>query len=430
MAEANTQGPQPQALPGPQENVRPKFSGPIARIDFLEGVRGVLASWVMIGHFLLFLGAATLLKTGGATLLGKAAFIAVNGEPPVYLFMIISGFVICHLIRSRAEPYGVYIFRRYLRLFPSLACCFVFGLLVSYWQPDVLTRLPWGDDSFLVAVTHNASLHRQYVALNVLTHILLIHGLIPPSALPDAAAAFLGPAWSISTEWQFYLIAPLAVAASRRLFSLVFLCLGVVLLQVFFAHYRLAASQGAFNPGFIGLYVQYFFIGGVSYFVWRALHRAAAAAPWLGNVQGILLCGAGISMFMLMPALQGIVSGGMSLTPFLSISVFAIWIFLFSCLCQVTLAPHGIEARIVQAVGCCPPAMFLGRISYSVYMVHFPLAIVLLRFAKPFWQMPRPAFVVLFLIAGSLATIGAAALLYRYVEAPTIRWAKNKFRER
>lgn len=48
---------------------------------------------------------------------------------------------------------------------------------------------------------------------NILAHIPLIHGLIPPSALPDAAAAFLGRAWSISTEWQFYLIAPQAVAA-------------------------------------------------------------------------------------------------------------------------------------------------------------------------------------------------------------------------
>ena len=359
------------------------ISEPLARIDFLEGVRGVLASWVMIGHFLLFLGAGTFLKTSGGTFLGKITFLAINGETPVYLFMIISGFVICHLIQSRGEPYGIYIFRRYLRLFPSLACCFIIGLGVSYWQPDLLTRLPWGDDSFLVVVTHNASLHRQFVVQNILAHIPLIDGLIPPSVLPDAAAAFLGPAWSISTEWQFYLLAPLAVAAGRRLFGLAMLCLGVVLLQLFFAHSHQAVSLGQFNRGFIGLYVQYFFIGGVSYFTWRALHQAAAAAPWLHHVQGIVLCGAGISLFMLMPALQGMASR-MSLTPFLSLSVFAIWIFLFSCLCQVTLAPQGIEARILHAVGCCPPAMFLGRISYSVYMVHFPLAVVLFRFTRPF----------------------------------------------
>jgi peptidoglycan/LPS O-acetylase OafA/YrhL len=431
MSEANTQAPQPQVPPGQREKLRPKSTEPLARIDFLEGVRGVLASWVMIGHFLLYLGATTLLKTGGGTLLGKVTFLAVNGETPVYLFMIISGFVICHLIESRGEPYGVYIFRRYVRLFPALACCFVMGLLVSHWQSTALTNLPWGNDVWLVDQARKSCLHRQYALANILAHIPLVHGLIPSSLLPDASGAFLGPAWSISTEWQFYLIAPLAVAAARRPAGLALLCLVVALLQVVFANEHLAARLGNFNGAFIGLYTQYFFIGGVSYFAWLALHKAASSvAPWLGHLRGMILCGAGVSFFLLQPAFQGMVFGGMSLTPFLSISVFAIWIFLFSCLCQVNVAPHSLEARIVETVGCSPIAIFLGKISYSVYMVHFPLAVVLLRFSGPFLGMPRPAFVVLFLIVGSVVTIGTAAVLYHYVEAPTIRWAKNRFHER
>ena len=57
----------------------------VIRIELLEGVRGLLACWVMIGHFTLYLGGATLLSNGSHTLLAKAAFLAINGDVPVCL---------------------------------------------------------------------------------------------------------------------------------------------------------------------------------------------------------------------------------------------------------------------------------------------------------------------------------------------------------
>ncbi|MSU34519.1 MAG: acyltransferase [Pedosphaera sp.] len=400
---------------------------PAARIDLLEGVRGALAFWVMIGHFLEYLGAASLVNAGTGSLLGKAAFVAINGEVPVLLFMIISGFVISHLVEGRRERYGIYIFRRFMRLFPAVTCCFVLGILVNPWQSSVLPGLPWGNDFWLVNQARLAPVHREFAVQNILAHVSMVHGLIPPSLLPEALGAFLGPAWSISTEWQFYLIAPLAIAASKRLSGFALICALVALLQIVFSRLRLGESMENYNAAFIAFYIQYFFIGGLSYFVWRGFHRAVSSgALGPGSPQGMAVGGAAIAFFMLVPALLGITFGGLSLTPFLSIAVLAIWILLFGCLCQITAAPAGIEARIVGKIGCCRVALFLGRISYSVYLVHFPLAVILLRLSKPFWGIPRPAFIALFLIAGSLCTLGAASVLYRYVEAPAIRWARSR----
>jgi peptidoglycan/LPS O-acetylase OafA/YrhL len=405
--------------------------GPVVRIDLLEGVRGMLASWVMFGHFFLFLGAATFVNTQSSTLLGKAAFLATNGDVPVCLFMIISGFVICHLIQSRAEPFGVYIARRFMRLFPALMCCFVLGILVSYWQSSVPSRLPWGEDGWLSGQAAKALLHRKYALENILVHVTMVHGLVPPSLWPDAWGAFLGPAWSISTEWQFYLIAPLAVAAARRVSSLVVLCGCVVALQLVFSRLRLGAAMDHYNAAFLGFYIQYFFIGGVSYVLWRILRKAVASAPASQpRLEGIVVCGGAMAFFMLMPVLIGLASGTSSLTPFLTSSIIAIWIFLFACLCQVTAAPQGWEARLVEKVGCSRLALFLGKSSYSIYLVHFPVGMALLRLSEPAWRIPRPAFVVLFLVVGSLMTYACAGLLYHYVEAPAIDWAKRKFGER
>ncbi|HWX22494.1 MAG TPA: acyltransferase [Candidatus Binatia bacterium] len=405
--------------------------GPVVRVDLLEGVRGMLASWVMLGHFSLFLGAATLIKTQGSSLLGKVAFLATNGDVPVCLFMCISGFVICHLIQSRAEPYGVYIARRFMRLFPALLCCFVLGLLVSYWQSSVPSRLPWGQDDWLTGQASKALLHRQYALANILAHLTMVHGLVPPSWWPDASGAFLGPAWSISTEWQFYLIAPLAVAAARKVSTLAVLCVGIVALQWAFSKLRLGAAMEHYNGAFLGFYIQYFFVGGVSYVLWRILRKAVSnAAVSQPRLQGLVLCGGTIAVFMLMPALTGLASGVSSLTPFLTTSIFAIWIFLFSCLCQITAAPQALEAKLIEKIGCSRAALFLGKASYSIYLVHFPVGMALLRLSEPAWGLPRPAFAVLFLVAGSLVTYACAGLLYHYLEAPAIDWAKKKFGER
>ena len=39
------------------------------------------------------------------------------------------------------------------------------------------------------------------------THLTMTHGLFPNGVLPDVWVGFLGAAWSLSTEWQFYVLA-------------------------------------------------------------------------------------------------------------------------------------------------------------------------------------------------------------------------------
>ena len=56
-------------------------------------------------------------------------------------------------------------------------------------------------------------------AIGIATHLTMTHGLFPDGVLPDVWVGFLGAAWSLSTEWQFYLLALLIGArlgAARR----------------------------------------------------------------------------------------------------------------------------------------------------------------------------------------------------------------------
>jgi len=124
----------------------------------------------------------------------NAGVYAVDG------FIILSGFVIAQLLLTKNEPYGLYIFRRFMRLFPAFIVCLAIALLV---RPFTFGTAP-------SELLREASEYR-YFWWHLGAHASLIHGLVPIAWLPQSQLAFLPPGWSISLEFQLYLLAPLVL---------------------------------------------------------------------------------------------------------------------------------------------------------------------------------------------------------------------------
>src|SRR5436190_20060712 len=83
-------------------------------IKEFDGLRGLLALWVFATHVIElgpYPGAASPIR----------AYLAVD------IFIILSGFVIFHLL-STGENYWTFITRRWFRLFPVFAVCFLIAL--------------------------------------------------------------------------------------------------------------------------------------------------------------------------------------------------------------------------------------------------------------------------------------------------------------
>jgi peptidoglycan/LPS O-acetylase OafA/YrhL len=67
------------------------------------------------------------------------------------------------------------------------------------------------------------------------------------------------------------------------------------------------------------------------------------------------------------------------------------------------------------------PLQFFGKISYSLYLIHVPIALRIIRaFGRPQDGLLRQCAV---LAAGGVASVAAAWVLWRWVEAPSQRWA-------
>jgi peptidoglycan/LPS O-acetylase OafA/YrhL len=292
----------------------------------LDMFRAVFAWWVVANHCITenwALGVDVI----NAHHIGFLEHILRHGNLAVDGFIILSGFVIAKLIVEKEEPYLPYITRRFFRLYPVFIVC----LLPSILLLNPLSFNLWFWKAFL-------------------SHLLLMHGAMPDAFIHYSALAILPPAWSLSLEWQYYLIAPFFVgllwAVPTRLWYLV--GVGLCLLYVPFRFFGNEWPYGSFLPYKIML----FFIGVICYRRW----------------------------------------------------------------------PSGWKYQMPKWTA---PVQWLGKVSYSTYLVHWPIIVVIFLVCKSWLQ--NFSFLggsaIMFCIAAPL-TLLFSAVLYHYVEKPGISFGK------
>jgi peptidoglycan/LPS O-acetylase OafA/YrhL len=352
-------------------------------IKEFDGLRGLLALWVFATHVLE-------LGPYPSTASPIRAYLAVD------IFIILSGFVIFHLLNS-GEDYRTFITRRWFRLFPVFAVCFIVALILY------VGRSAEDETAFGMGSTRKLTPH-------LIAHTLMLHGVIPDEILPHTARAILPPAWSISVEWQFYLVAPLlfafAVRPNWKLALVLAALLGTRILHdaahAFAGGRALHFEMAAFLP----LRLEFFAVGAGSYAVWK----------WLSERNRPLrvprLCYA-----LLLPVLILVAKKSPAI---------AFWLAGLAALVSVHF---GGAPRMVQHLSRflnSSVLQFLGKISYPLYLLHLPALVFVRRMMElSLLEWRAPVFQVVFVIAGLAATIGGAWLLHQLVEHPMIQFGKR-----
>ncbi|WP_277991165.1 acyltransferase family protein [Sphingomonas panni] len=288
-----------------------------AKIRSFHGLRGLMAWWVVIGHLSLALG-------------WKLPIID-NNKLAVDVFIILSGFVIALLVVRKGESYVAYLIRRGFRIFPLYLLTLAISVLLLPVQLDAWRSLPANATNSVRITLANEALAN--LPFHLATHIPLLQGLVPNRLGQGAAYTVIGQAWSISLEWQFYLIAPLVLSLlihRKWLFVII-----LVLLLSFLSRW--------FGDAFIGSKILLFLVGIGSYL---SVHYHGSRI----YLVVALLCG----------GLTILVDGFYQLVPL------GIWsLVVISSICPLHSAGH-VLARVLAA----KIPYHLGEISYSVYLLH------------------------------------------------------------
>jgi len=357
----------------------------------LDGMRGWLSWLVVLAHIVFLSGLQDQYKV--------AAILYNNGPQNVFAFVILSGFVITHLLLTTRETYGQFITRRFFRLFPVfLVCCaaaiavaFGFGDYLSGWgsgphySPDDVRLVDFPDEDF---------------AAHVFAHLTMLHGMLPDSLLPHAPDMFLIPAWSISLEWQFYLIAPLAVYVAMRKTGGVELALAAFVLT---GLYHFGAFGSFTYPSLIFGAAGYFLVGIMSRLLLPRVIGAVTAPLTIALILGCIL----------------LISRAHH-----QIFPFALWGAVFAILCtdeRRLSGANGAFLKLVDALLTKPTVLWLGRISYSVYLSH-AVVLVVVQFVllRLFPDISRLHCAVLLTIIGAPLILCISHLLHTYIELPGI----------
>src|SRR3954454_9916116 len=164
------------------------------RLQCLDGLCGCLAVYVLIGHMAPF-----------AVLPGWVQSAVSHGGAAVDMFFVLSGLVIVQSLERYGRQTAPFLIARAARIFPVFLPVFAFSIVVQTLTCS-FDHMPWiTPDSAARDIC--AALWPQARLPELVAHLTMTHGLFPNGLLPNAWVSFLGSAWSLSTEWQFYALA-------------------------------------------------------------------------------------------------------------------------------------------------------------------------------------------------------------------------------
>lgn len=376
-------------------------SGRPPTFEGIEGVRAWLAWTVVVHHIAELCGYGYDDVSHGGRLLFEA------GQQAVSLFIIISGFVITHMRLGKPESYPLYIARRALRIYPAYLICLGLAIPTPLMVLAIANTTPWFDAitaSFARIEVSQFSPLQFFVHLGL--HLTLLQGIPPNGLLPLSQVQFLPPAWSLSLEWQFYLVAPFWIAAQRRWAT------GSVLAFVVVSGWVL------FERGYFGDFVLPSLITGAGPYFCIGILTRLALGQGADRAYGVRR-----ALVLLVISVIVIVAVGRICTiHYLNILVS---IGLWSVVVHQVVGRRSDRTfpwlRLVNG----RLATEAGKRSYAVYVLHWPVIVFIGYFARIAMNLGQVPMVALVGALGIPMTALGAELLFTFVEQPAIRFGRR-----
>lgn len=378
-------------------------------LDALTGARFLAAYWVVVYHFVTEFRTAPL--PGKAPAPGQIPALMntlINqGHVAVDFFFLLSGFILAYTyitpegtMRASRREFWV---ARIARIYPV----YLLGLLI--FLPVYLTMVPNG----------------WVFALSVVAHLFMLHSWIP------VTIPWNTPSWSLGVEAFFYALFPLVLPLAGRLRRT-----GLWLLFI--------GSWVVFTALAGGLvFVEHHGLANLPYFRDIARYNPLPSFPEFvaGMALGLLFTRYGREALPLLRKARGPVFDTLITTALLVFGVllvvpskFGIYGGAVDTMGPITFLPmatiilllayqSGVVARLLSL----PLVVWLGEISYAVYILHTPLWYVL---SSPLWYVLNAASLALtqhapddvaLFVAFSLTTVAAAGLSFQFLERPLRR---------
>jgi len=340
-----------------------------ARYNYLDSSRGLAALVVLLSHFQLTI----LPQLNDSSLLKSPLKFFIDGQAAILYFFILSGYVLTLSLKNKSVisvfDYLKFIIIRIFRIFPA----YIFTLIISL---IVLTSIANRPETWLSQYWNGST------GLKSLLNQAILIVRIPN----DPLLRLIPQDWTLTIEIAVSFLLPLLAALSslRPVF---------VLILVYFSVQFLELDAFVFDFS-LGIFI--------------ASHKDRMISEWkdLGYKYILMLLG-----FVLICA-DYLCPSQMKFTDLFLIhhKSWGIVILLWAI----------ISSDKIQGILSWKPLVFLGKISYSFYLLHL---IILLCLTDVLFNLNQ----ILFLIVYLSITIIASSVTYRIIELPFNRFGKSLF---
>ncbi len=345
-----------------------------SRIHYLDSIRGIAALIVVVFHFLSW--------KWGDTLQYKMATFVFNGTEAVSFFFVLSGFVLSYsyVNSSRKIEFGRYLYKRIMRLYPAyiinVLLLFIYdirdysfeSIFINYER--VLPIKEW----LMFQDTHDLYVPGWTLQIEIIYSVFII-GLI--------LLYRKHPYWLLLPLLGSYVIG----SPDIRLYMNHFI-LGICLASVYPTLKNRSFAETKFYPWRWGIYLLIFVL-------FSFVNLARFCRPiddlfhlfWEYNIRWAHFSG------------------------------FAAFLFLL-----IVITSKNIQVVLENKV-----LLYLGKISYSIYLIHWIIGLFIMDHWSIWGQYLGEGalrFFVMFILFISLS-IFAADLMYKYIESPCIRFSKS-----
>jgi peptidoglycan/LPS O-acetylase OafA/YrhL len=377
----------------PKELCTPRAASAAKGADFfvpLESLRGVAALIVVVYHAV-WLNPVTNMR------------FFMNGALMVDFFFVLSGFVIFHSYGNRlssVRDFGRFLWLRLGRLYPlHFAFLLVF---VAIEAVKYFAQVRFGIVADKPAFTVNG-------ASAFVQNLFLVHALSPQPL------TFNYPSWSISVEFYAYVLFGIVLIVVGR--GVQFLLASCAIVAASAAVLLIGGQFSLADSGNGWAFFRCcggFFLGVLTYSLYRA--TSAGAAQRRNALQ-----------IWLVPSVLGIT------LVFLSLELKAAWSYALPLLgAALIYTTVTYPNRPLTSVLTAAPLRWLGKVSYSIYMVHAAIVWTLTQCLTVILKIPHV------IIAGEshVATSAPLGLLTLAIYLPlvlllshfTFRWIEDPFR--
>tara|TARA_R110000744_G_scaffold103809_2_gene198928 strand:- start:2488 stop:3606 length:1119 start_codon:yes stop_codon:yes gene_type:complete len=353
------------------------------RIHKLDGLRGIFSLMIVLFHY----------REAFLPEFLRHVFFIRSSYTFVDFFFVLSGYVIAYNYNSiKAFPeFIVYIKKRFIRLFPLLllttTIALFFDLIGNFTFPHLVKNV----DSVSVLL-------QRYADTLMFTNSTPILG---------KTAGMNGVAWSISSEMVSYIVFGLTSILVFGKRKNILLALIILICSIF-----IIIHGKFFNTGDYG-FVRGLISFNMGYFVWLLSVYKIKISNWFELTIPITLL---LIFYILNRKLTGFEQQmfGLAVIPiFYGISI---WIL---------LKTNGILSKLLSS----KPLVFLGDISYSVYLNHAIIVLVVPKIAFGILKIPQNVFSEISLLVLTLVFIIIYSYFtYKYVEIKGGSFLKKIFK--